>query len=384
MAVSNFDIDRARSYFELDDGVTYLNHASHSPLPLPVRAAFENFFDSWQKTAHRHDAESYRIFEEVRAKLAGMIGVMPERVGLSPHTTYGMSILSSGLSWKSGDNMVLSEMEFPASVYPWLMLKERGVEIRWAKTKDGIIDEDAMIGSADRGTRIIHTSWVQYNNGNRVDLGKLGEFCNANDILLSVDGIQGMGVIPIDLVSLKIDHFTSGCQKWMLGPCGTGFYYFSERAERQLVPPLMGWLSVEWNADFTDLMRYGLAPRKGPSRFEIGTYAFQDWRALNAAIDIMFSFDPIDRWKHIGSMTQTLIDFVGSDSRLKLLSPTAPNKRAGIVTFNSDNSKGLYEKLSSLGFVLSYREGAVRVSPHFYNNADEIGRLIAEIDRHLG
>ncbi|OGC96002.1 MAG: hypothetical protein A2W25_09685 [candidate division Zixibacteria bacterium RBG_16_53_22] len=377
MVVSNYDLKRARSYFALDNGVTYLNHASHSPLALPVREAFERFFDSWQKTAHRHDPESFRIFEDVRARLAGMIGAWPERVGLSPHTTYGMNILSSGLTWKAGDNVVISEKEFPASVYPWLRLKDKGVEIKWTKTRNGFIDEDALIANVDSGTRLIHTSWVQFNNGNRVDLRTLGEFCGNGDVLLSVDGIQGMGVMPIDTPSLGIDLFTSGCQKWMLGPCGTGFYYLSERAESRIEPPLMGWLSVDWGAEFSDLMRYDLSPRVGPSRYEIGTYAFQDWRGLNAAIEILLSFDPEERWNQVKSLTQRVIDFVESNDRLQLISPTDPARRSGIVTFESNDSKRLFDKLSALGFVVSYREGAVRISPHFYNSLEEIERLIA-------
>jgi selenocysteine lyase/cysteine desulfurase len=378
--MTDFDLARARSYFSLDDGVIYLNHASHSPLALPVRAAFERFFDSWQKTAHRHDPESFRIFEEVRARLAGMIGSASERVGLSPHTTFGMNILASGLRWRPGDNVVLSEKEFPASIYPWLRLKEKDVEIRWAKTCDGIIDEDAFIANIDDRTRLIHTTWVQFNNGNRVDLQKLGRACAGKDTLLSVDGIQGMGVIPFDVPSMGIDHFTSGCQKWMLGPCGTGFYYLSDKAESQIDIPYSGWLSVDWGAEFSDLLRYDLPPRKGPARFEIGTYAFQDWRALNAALDIMLSFDPGQRWDYILMLTSRLVDFLRSDTRFQLVSPDSPEKRSGIVTFKSPDSKTLYEELSQMGFVISYREGAVRVSPHFYNSPDEIERIIAAVD----
>jgi selenocysteine lyase/cysteine desulfurase len=377
-----YDLDRARSFFALDDGVTYLNHASHAPLPLPARAAFERFFDSWQKSAHRHDPESYRIFEEVRSKVAGMIGARPERIGLSPHTTFGMNILASGLRWKAGDNVVISEREFPASVYPWLRLRGHGVEIRWTKTRDGLIDEDALLSNVDSNTRLIHTTWVQFNNGNRVDLEKLGEFCSSRDILLSVDGIQGMGVVPIDVPALGIDMFTSGCQKWMLGPCGTGFYYLSNKAETQIEPPLMGWLSVDWGAEFSNLLRYDLVPRIGPARFEIGTYAFHDWRALNAAVDILLSFDPIDRWEHVKSLTQMMFDFAASDCRIRLISPTDPKHRSGIFTFMTDNSKMLFERLSALGFVVSYREGAVRISPHFYNSPEEIECLIAAVVEH--
>ena len=382
--MSGYEIERARSYFAVDDGVVYLNHASHSPLPLPVRAAFERFFDSWQKTAHRHDPESFRIFEELRGKLAFMIGARPERIGLSPHTTYGLNILASGIRWKKGDNIVLSDKEFPASVYPWLRLREKGVEIKWTRTRNGINDEEALIAKIDGNTRLVQTTWVQFNNGNRVDLAKLGRFCAERDTLLSVDGIQGMGVIPIDVPSLGIDMFASGCQKWMLGPCGTGFYYLSEKAEAQIDAPYSGWLSVDWGAEFSDLLRYDLPPRKGPAKFEIGTYAFQDWRALDAAVDILLSFKREQAWNHICSLTTRILNFLKSDSRFELVSPIDDNKRSAIVTFKAADSKALFEKLTELGFVVSYREGGIRISPHFYNNVEEIDSFIEAVAKHSG
>jgi cysteine desulfurase / selenocysteine lyase len=381
--MSGFDPARARSYFAFDDGVVFLNHASHAPLPLPAREAYERFFDSWQKTAHRHDPESFRIFEDVRAKLAGFIGAAPVRIGLSPHTTFGMNILASGLSWQKGDNIIISEREFPASVYPWLRLRNLGVEIRFAKSRDGIFDENAILSAADQKTRLVHVSWVQFNNGNRVDLVKLGEYCSTQDILFSVDGIQGTGVVPIDVPSLKIDLFTCGCQKWMLGPCGTGFYYLSEKAERLIEPPYSGWLSVDWGAEFEDLLRYDLKPRRGPARYEIGTYAFQDWRALDAAVDILRSFKQDEIWDHIRSLTDRLISFILSRPKLALVSPVDPARRSGIVSFRSPDSKALYDRLSDEGFVVSLREGGVRVSPHFYNGMDEIEKLIGAIDRFV-
>lgn len=387
--MKNYDIDRARSYFDLDKGLTYLNNAAHSPMPNPVRKAYEEYFDSWQKTAHNHDAESFRIFEELRAKLAGMISAHPERIGFSPNTTFGLNILASGLRWQNGDNIVISQKEFPAGVYPWLRLKAKGVELRFAKTNGDFIDEDSLIAATDKRTRLIQTSWVQFNNGYRVDIDKLGNFCSENNILLSVDGMQGMGVIPIDVPSLKVDLFTSGCQKWMLGPCGTGFYYLSERAEALIDPPLSGWISVDWKAEFTNLMRYDLEPRKGPAKYEIGTYAFQDLRALKQAVDILLSFDSQARWEHIKSLTDRLISFLQSDKRYQLRSSTEDCRRSAIVTFKRQDvgglhpdaysTKALYDYLISNGFIVSFREGAVRVSPHFYNSLDEIERFIEAV-----
>jgi len=231
---------------------------------------------------------------------------------------------------------------------------------------------------------MMSVSWVQFNNGYRVDLGKLGQFCSERQIMLAVDSTQGTGVVPIDVPSLKVDLFTCGCQKWLLGPCGTGFYYLSEQAEELVDPPLSGWLSVDWHAEFGDLMRYDLEPRTGPARYEIGTYAFQDWRALDKSIDILLSFDRNDAWNHILSLTDRLMKFVATRPAVRLVSMDYPERRSGIVTFRTANSRALYDYLTALGFVVSFREGAIRVSPHFYNSMSEIDKLCDAISKFTG
>ncbi len=182
--MKNIDLDRARSYFAFDEGVTYLNHASHAPLPLPARAAFERFFDSWQKTAHRHDPESFRIFEAVRGKLAGLVGARRERIGLSPHTTYGMNILASGLGWEKGDNIVISEKEFPASVYPWLRLRDS----REAK-------QSALGGGCDRASGGRDFGGERHGEGRQgLDASRYGGICeHGSDTAGGRDGRQGRG-----------------------------------------------------------------------------------------------------------------------------------------------------------------------------------------------
>ncbi len=374
------DLKRARSYFDLNKDIVYLNHASHGPLPLPARKAYDHYLDSWQKTEHDHDVESFSIIKELRGKLANMIGADPQRLGLSYNTTSGLSLIASGYPWRKGDNVVLSEGEFPACVYPWVSLKRIGVELKFARANRGFIDEDSLMALVDKNTRVISVSWVQFNIGFRTDLKKLGEFCRSKDILLCVDGIQGMGVLPINVPDYKIDLFASGCAKWMLGPCGTGFFYLSEQAEEKLRPINIGWLSVDWNDDFTDLLRYDLPERKGPSKYECGTYAYQDIRGLNASVDLHLSFERQSVWDYIKSLTGMIIDKIESDDRFELKSSKKDNRRSGIAAFRSRDAESLYKHLREKRFIVSFREGNIRVSPHFYNTAEEIESFIIALD----
>lgn len=379
MAVGGFNLQEARSNFRLAENIIYLDHASQGPLPKPSREAYDRYLDRWQKMDRRHDASLFESIENVRKNLASLIGTTPERIGLSNTTSYGLNIISAGYPWAAGDNLVVSDGDFPANIYPWMRLEPSGVEIRFAKSKGGFIDEDGIMSLSDSRTRVICISWVQFNNGYRVDLGKLGGFCRGNGIIFCVDGIQGTGVVPVDVPSAYVDLFSCGCQKWMLGPCGTAFFYLSERAEQMIKSPLSGWLSVDWGAEFTDLLRYRLAPRTGPSKYEIGTYPFQDISALEASVDLLQSFDRQAAWNHIRSLTDRVIEFVESDGRYKLRSSTEESRRSGIVAIQSNDSRKLLSYLTDKGFAVSFREGGVRISPHFYNSPDEIESLVESL-----
>jgi len=384
MALNDKDLERARANFPIIKELIYLNHASHSPLPLSARAAYDRYLDSWQNTRHQHDIESFQIIENVRDKLASMIRCEPERLGLSAGTSQGFNVVAGGYPWKVGDNLIVSGCEFPAVVYPWIRLESKGVEIKFADCDNGFISEDNIISLVDEKTRVIAVSWVQFHNGFRVDLRRLGKFCRENGILLCVDGIQGMGVVPVDVPSLNIDLFTCGCQKWMLGPCGTGFFYLSARAENIMGIPFYGWLSVDWGVDFSNLLRYNLPPRTGPAKFEFSTYAFQDIRALDASLDFLRSFDPGEIWDHVKSLTDMIIRAVDSNRNYSLASSREDSRRSGILNIRSKNSSALLDFLAKRGIAVSFREGGLRVAPHFYNSRDEIEVFADALNRFNG
>ncbi len=379
MAVGGFDLQRARSNFALADSITYLDHASHGPLPKPSREAYDQYLDRWQRMDHRHGAGLFECIENVRKNLAGLIGATPDRIAITSTTSFGLNIISAGYPWVAEDNVVVSDGDFPANIYPWMRLESSGVEIRFAKSQGGFIDEDAIISLSDGRTRVICISWVQFNNGYRVDLGKLGGFCRENGIIFCVDGIQGTGVIPVDVPSAHVDLFSCGCQKWMLGPYGTAFFYLSERAEEMIRPPLSGWLSVDWGGEFTDLLRYRLPPRPGPSKYELGTYPFQDIFALEASVDLLQSFDRQAAWDHIRSLTDMIVAAIDSDGRYELMSSRDESRRSGVIAIRAADSRKLFSYLTDNGFVVSFREGGVRISPHFYNSPDEIESLIGSL-----
>ncbi|MDX1630387.1 MAG: aminotransferase class V-fold PLP-dependent enzyme, partial [Thermoanaerobaculia bacterium] len=174
--------------------LVYLNHAAIAPLPSPSVRAMAELADRVSRTGDRRWPERNEMTERVRGLAAHLMGASrPETVAFVPSTSAGLSLVAEGLDWNPGDNVVGAGCEFPSNVYPWMNLASRGVEYRQAEERDGRLDLDELEELCDGRTRILALSWVQYSNGFRTDLHRLGRFCRKNGILFVADVIQGLG-----------------------------------------------------------------------------------------------------------------------------------------------------------------------------------------------
>jgi len=374
-----------RRYFPLTKKCIYLNNASEGPLPLPAKRVMERFLHHSSYTENEHDAESFRIVEEVRGKCAKLIGAKSSEIALTTNTSYGLNLVCRGLKLKSGDEVLLPEMEFPANVYPWLNLKSEGIRVRLVKTDNGFFDIDRFCDAITPKTRVFSISFVQFFNGYKNDLKTLGEICKERDIFFVVDGIQGVGNQILDVKRCKIDLLSCGGHKWLLSPPGTGFVYLSSEAKRSLGTPFSGWLSVDWcqgkkKPDFTNLLRYDLRPFETARRFEFGSYPVVDIRGFDACLDILLSAGIKNIEKHNRRLLRLLIDYINSSSGYELKSSLEEKHLSSIINFTGPGIKRLHSKLSQKGIITSLREAGIRVSPHLYNNETEIRKLIGVLE----
>jgi cysteine desulfurase/selenocysteine lyase len=374
-----------RRYFPLTRRCTYLNNASEGPLPLPAKRVMEMFLHDSAYTANDHDAESFRIVEELRGKCARLIGAKSSEIALTTNTSYGLNLVCRGLKLKSGDEILLPAVEFPANVYPWLNLKKEGIRVRFVKTDNGFFDVNRFYEAIAPRTKVFSASFVQFFNGYKNDLKTLGEICKERDIFFVVDGIQGVGNQVLEVKECKIDLLSCGGHKWLLSPPGTGFVYLSSEAKRELRTPFSGWLAADWcqgkkKPDFTNLLRYDLRIFESARRFEFGSYPVVDIRGFDACLDILLSAGIENIERHNRRLLKLLIDYIKSSSGYELKSSPEEKHLSSIINFTGPGIKRLQAKLRRKGIVTSLREGGIRVSPHFYNNETEIQKLIEVLE----
>jgi cysteine desulfurase / selenocysteine lyase len=365
-----------RALFPAASKYTYLNSAAVSPIPVTaieavtsqlndVAANGSNNYNDWIATKNR-----------ARSLVAGMLGVKPEQIAFMRNTSDGFASAANGLTWRDTDNIVSFEQEFPANFYPWRMVRDRfGVELRLCREIDGRVDIDELISMIDPHTKLVAISAVQYASGYKADLERIGRAARNVDALFAVDIIQGLGAMGFDLPAQYVDIASGASHKWLCAPEGCGILYMSDRARERVEPAFVGWISVETPWDFADRAQ----PFKPNAlAMESGTGASALFYGLEQSLKLLHEagLDRID--SYLEELTDELCDRV-AEKDYDIISSREKGEKSAIVCIK--HRGGLHcnqiaERLQAENIIVSPRNDRLRISPHFYNNHEDLDRLI--------
>lgn len=351
--------------FPLERDTLYLNHAAVSPWPRRAAEAVRRFADECTHTGARFYPRWLEVEQRLREQLAALISAPDvDDIALLKNTSEGLSVIAQGLPWHPGDRVLITDQEFPSNRIPWQALADRGVETIEAPLA-GDDPEAAIIERLDSRTRLLSVSSVQYGTGLRLDLKRLGRACRDNGTLFCVDAIQSIGAHTLDAIGADADFVVADGHKWMLGPEGLALFYCRAEARERLTLRQHGWHMVE---DAGNYDRHDWEPARSARRFECGSPNLLCAHALSASLSLLLETG-LERVaerieQRVARIQQRLEDAGG----FRLISPTTPGRRAGIITFAADKGDidALYRRLWDAGVVCARRGGGIRFSPHFY------------------
>ena len=381
--MTGYDIGALRSrefpWAEADNAI-FLNHASTGPLPQRALDATAEFNQLRAQLYRLPDTLQFSTLDRSRELIAKLIGARVSEIGLATNTSFGINLAAFSLPLSPGDVVVTPDHEFPANIYPWMQAAaKRGVEYRRVQTCGGCIDTESVIAALDDPrVRILSVSWVGFAFGACLDLHALSDACLERDIYFVVDAIQGLGPLTIDVSTLHIDLLACGAQKWLLSPWGSGFVYVREELVRSLEPHDVSWLGVRGSDDFTRLLDYDLSWRDTARRFEFITLPFQDFVGMNASLELFHELGPREISAHITGLGDQIVRWAQHHG-VELVTPLAPDRRAGIIAVRPPGAREASAKLRDARVTHSFREGAIRLSPHAYNTSAEIDYALSII-----
>lgn len=376
---------RAREYpWETRGDAIHFDHASVGPIPQRARDAI----DAYQlKRAEPHrlgNDDFFPVLDRARALVGKLIGASAGEIVLTTNTSWGVNLAAYSLPLGPGDIVLGSQGEFPANVYPWMAAaKARGFTYEMLPLAGSGPDVSALLERIESDPRIkgVAISWVSFWSGARINLGTVGAACRAHGIWFAVDAIQGLGPLAIDVRTTPIDILSCGAQKWLCSPWGSGFAYMRQDLVATLEPPAAGWLAQASSGDFGRFLDYDPAWHADARKFEVGTIPYQDIVGMNEALALILELGPGRVEQHVRRLTTELLDWAQGAPGVRILTPLADERRAGIVAFATADVDGDSAKLRAAKVTHSVREGAIRLSPHFHNTLAEVETVIRAIGR---
>lgn len=348
--------------------IRYLNHAAIAPWPKRAVVAVSRFAEQNAQSGARDYPEWLLVERTLRERLQRLLNAPSSAdIALVKNTSEALSFVAFGLDWQAGDQVVISDEEFPSNRVVWEALKPRGVEVIQVNLQQGDPETNLLSACGPR-TRLLSISAVQYGNGLRLDLERLGHGCEKRGVLFCIDAIQQLGALPFDAQACRCAFAMADGHKWLLGPEGLGVFYCRSDLREQLTLHEYGWHMLEHAGDF---QRTDWQVARTARRFECGSPNMLGSMALEASLGLLEEVGMLEVGKALQERTQWLIDGLDRIPGASLHSPLTPSRRAGIVTFSlaSWESQALFERLKAEKVVCARRGAGVRLSPHFYSEA---------------
>jgi selenocysteine lyase/cysteine desulfurase len=342
----------------------YLNSATFGQLP---RRAWDAVAGHWQRRdtlACIDFLDWYDDADRLRASIARLIHATPDDIAFVTNAAGALGIVAGGLEWKHGDNVVTLADEFPNYLYLPALVERYGVEFRevpWERFYDSI----------DARTRMVTLTEVNYSSGFRPPLAEISRFLRERGVLLFVDGTQSVGALRFDVQTARPDALAVHGYKWMISPTGAGFLYVSPQLRRRLPANAVGWRSHRtWRQ--VDNLHHGTPELKeSAEKYEGGGLPFPLLYAMEASVNLMLEIGP-------EVIERRVLDLAGSArERLRRLGADALETGSQIVAakFLDHDPSRLARELKARRVVVAARHGFLRVSPHFYNNEEDLDRL---------
>lgn len=357
-------------------GLRYLNHAAVAPWPNRAALAVTRFAQENVLLGARDYPDWMVLEQRLRERLTRLLNApATDDVALVKNTSEALSFVAFGLSWKNGDQIVISDEEFPSNRIVWEALAGQGVEVVQVSLK-GDDPEAALLAACGPRTRLMSVSAVQFASGLLLDLRRLGAGCEQRNVLFCIDAIQQLGALPFDVQAYQCDFAMADGHKWMLGPEGLGVFYCRAELREQLKLHEFGWHMLEHMGDYS---RTAWEPAQSARRFECGSPNMLGAMALEASLSLLEDVGMEEVARLIAERVQWLQDGLSAIPGVRLHSPLNPARRGGIFSFSIDgiDNQQLWRQLMAQQVVCIPRGEGVRFSPHFYTEKRVIDETLA-------
>ena len=356
----------------------FLAHAGVAPLPGPTVDALKHEAD--RASFAQEGANFMEEVESIRRVAARLINATSDEVALLGPTSLGLNMVANGIDWKQDDEVVFYPDDYPANVYPWQALAQKGARaIPLQPERPGEITPDLVLKALTPRTRLVALASCHFLSGFRLDYEGIAEELNRRGVLFCLDAIQSLGATTIDV--RHIDFLAADSHKWMLGPLGAGIFYVKRKNFDLLRPTLLG----SWNIHSPGYVAQPeIVFENSARRYEPGSLNLLALYGMKASLELILGLG-------VKQIEARLLD-LRSHAEDKLLSAgyrvmgyaNRRSQKSGIITLaigNPEEAVAHARKLRDNRVDISLRQArsglyCLRLSPHFYNTEAEIEEVV--------
>ncbi len=367
-----------RDRFPIFQHKTYINSCSYGALSTDVRQAYEQYLADWESMGSPWDYW-VGLYESARASFAGLINAAPDEVAVVPFVSAAVNSVASALDFSGPRNTVLvSEFEFPTVGQIWHAQERRGAQVRHVPDSGCTIPLEHFDELIDQRTLLVSITHVCYRNGARLDVPAIVELAHSRGALVLLDSYQALGTFPVDVKALDVDFLVGGTHKYLLSSAGTAFLYVRPELIEQLIPTTSGWFA-QANIGAMDI--HSNEPSPSARRFEMGTPVVPSVYTALAGFRLIESVGIDAITAEIADLTRAIKSGV-RELGLQLATPDEDGAHGAMIAIRARDEQGIVAALEQDNIVASYRGGNLRLSPHFYNNLQDIDIVLEAMQRH--
>jgi kynureninase len=364
-----------RGQFPILARTNYLISSSLGAVPAAAERSLHDYYETWAARGVRAWEEGWwTLAADLGDLVAPLIGAGPGAVVFQPNVTIAHAVLLSAFDFRSGRPVIVTDaMHFPSILYLIAEQKRLGAEVIIVPTDDGItVDTERVVEAIDERTAVVCLSHVLFKSAYIHDIKPIAAKARADGAVTVIDGYQAVGTLPVDVYDLGIDAYIGGCLKWLCGGPGAAFLWVRPELRARLSPWLTGWMS--------HVQPFAFAPRlerRGDAwRFLHGTSSIPALYAARPGLEIIQQIGVEAIRAKSERQTARLIALAESRG-FHCTVPRDPARRGGTVAVDVPHGAEVAQALKARDILCDYRPGAgVRLSPHFYNQDEELDTAI--------
>ncbi|UCH25993.1 MAG: aminotransferase class V-fold PLP-dependent enzyme [Trueperaceae bacterium] len=368
--------------FSLPSEIHYLNCAYMSPLSRDVEAAGVAAVRRKSDPSKISSRDFFEDSDRVRGLFSELINVEnPERIAIIPAVSYGVATVVNNLEVRAGQNIVLTREQFPSNVYAWKRFEGQGVDVRFVappKTVQsrGQLWNQRLFEAIDGDTAAVALGHVHWTDGTRFDLLELGRRAREVGAALIIDGTQSVGALPFDVTLLQPDALICAGYKWLLGPYGIGLAYYGPRFDNGR-PLEEGWIVRLGSENFSGLVDYQDGYQPGALRYDVGERSsFTLTPMIKRALEHLLAWGVEEIQSYCRELTCDLFDEARALGYQVEDEAWRSAHLFGLRLPEGLDPHRLQQRLEQRRISVSVRGSAVRISPHVYNDQQDIAALL--------